>query len=91
MGHGNRLADISREDSLAIARDATPAPITPKGEAGFAPGDAVAVKFHDANTPVLKGALVSIDLRGLTLKPSGSELGDIHLHMPHSVGALSKA
>lgn len=91
LGHGKRLEDIGREESLAIAKAATPAPITPKSEAGFAPGDAVAVKFHDGNTPVLKGTLVSIDLRGLTLKPSGSELGDVHLHMPHSVGALSKA
>jgi hypothetical protein len=65
--------------------------MTPTREAGFAPGDAVSVKFHDANTPLLHGTLVSIDLRGLTLKPSGLELGDIHLHMPHAVGALSKA
>ena len=91
LGHGDRGTDIEREKANAIARDASPAPLAKVGGDGaFAPGDAVSVKFHDANSPLLEGELVSIDLNGLTLKPAQSEVGDIHIHMPHSVGAISK-
>ena len=87
IGHGDRGADVSREDAIAIARGATPAPVAASsGDAGFAPGDAVGFKYHDANSPVLEGTLLRIDERGLTIRPSASALGEINLHMPHSVG-----
>ena len=91
LGHGDRKADVSREDSIAIARSATPAPVTAdSGDGVFAPGDAVGIKFHDANTPVLEGTLLRIDQRSLSLKPDRSEAGDIHIHMPRTIGAVSK-
>jgi len=91
IGHGERQADVSREDAIAIARDAAPARIAyPTGDGAFAPGDAVTVKFHDANSPPLEGTLLSVDQRTLSLKPARSEAGDLHIHMPRSVGALSR-
>jgi hypothetical protein len=91
LGHGQRGSDISREDAIKVAREATPMPVPATGGDGtFAPGDAVAIKFADANSPVLEGVLVRIDLNSLTLKPKSSEAGDLHIHMPRSVGALSK-
>ena len=91
LGHGDRGADIDREEAIAIARGATPAPIAQAGGDGtFAPGDAVSIKYHDANSPVLEGELLNIDLHALSLKPSRSEVGDLHIHMPRSVGAIEK-
>jgi glutathione S-transferase len=91
LGHGQRQADVGREEAIAIARDARPAPIAATtGDGVFAPGDAVSVKFHDANSPPLEGTLLSVDLHGLSLRPAQSEAGEIHIHMPRSVGALSK-
>jgi glutathione S-transferase len=91
LGHGERRADVDRETAITIARDAAPAPITnPSGDGVFAPGDAVAVKFHDANSPPLEGSLLRVDHRTLSLKPTRSEAGDIHIHMPRSLGALSR-
>jgi len=91
LGHGDRGADIDREEAIAIARSATPAPIAQGGGDGtFAPGDAVSIKYHDANSPVLEGELLTIDLHGLSLKPARSEVGDVHIHMPRSVGTIGK-
>ncbi len=91
LGHGNRQGDVSRDESLAIARAATPAPVAAESaDAAFAPGDAVAVKFHDANTPVLEGTLLRVDQRSLSLRRQDPDLGDIHIHMPRTIGALSK-
>ena len=91
LGHGDRQSDVGRQDAIAIARDATPAPIVAvTGDGVFAPGDAVGVKFHDATTPVLAGTLLRIDQRCLSLMPDRSEAGDIHIHMPRTIGAVSK-
>ena len=91
LGHGDRGADIGREEAIAIARSATPAPLVQaRGDGTFAPGDAVSIKYHDANSPVLEGELLSIDLHGLSLKPARVEAGDVHIHMPRSVGAIEK-
>jgi glutathione S-transferase len=91
LGHGKRGPDVGREEALAIAKAATPAPLSTGGsEGGFTAGERVGFRYLDANSPVLEGTLVRIDLRGLTIKPANTELGDIHLHMPHSVGALEK-
>ncbi len=91
LGHGDRGANIEREEAIAVARRATPAPIVQAGGDGdFSPGDPVAIKYHDANSPVLEGNLLSIDLHALSVKPARSELGDIHIHMPRSVGAIEK-
>ena len=91
LGHGDRRADVSREDSLAIARAATPAPVAASSaDAAFAPGDTVGVKFHDANTPVLEGVLLRVDHRSLSLARQDPDLGALHIHMPRTIGALSK-
>ena len=91
LGHGKRGADVERAAAISIARSAQPAPLAKAaGDGNFVPGDAVRVKFHDANTPALEGELRHIDLRGLTLRPTQSEVGELHIHLPHSVGALGK-
>jgi glutathione S-transferase len=91
LGHGRRGPDMDREAANAITAESTPAPVVSVGGDGaFSPGDKVSVKFHDANTPLLKGELLRIDLHSLSLKPERSEFGDIHIHLPHSVGALQQ-
>jgi glutathione S-transferase len=91
LGHGDRGADVTREEAIAVARSASPLPVVPAGGDGtFAPGDAVSIKYHDANTPVLEGALLSIDLHALSLRPARSDVGDLNIHMPRSAAAIDK-
>jgi len=91
LGHGDRGPDVGREDAIAVAAAARPAPVLAAGGDGtFSPGEAVSIRFHDANSPPLQGELLQIDLYGLTLKPAVSEAGDVHIHMSRSVGAISK-
>ena len=91
LGHGKRAVDVERDAAIAIARAAQPAPLpSASGDDAFTPGDAVSVKFFDANTPALAGTLLHIDRRGLSLAPARAELGQVHIHLPHSVGAVSR-
>jgi hypothetical protein len=91
LGHGARGADIERETAITVARDAGPRPIARGGGDGdFAPGEAVSVKFHDASTPPLEGELLRVDLHSLSLRPALSEAGEIHVHMPRSVGTIAR-
>ncbi len=91
LGHGQREADVDREAAIAIAEGSIPAPIVQTGSDGtFAPGDAVAVKLHDANSPRLVGELLRVDLNSFSIKPNRSEPGQIHIHMPRSAGSLEK-
>ena len=91
IGHGDRGADVGREEAISIAHGAVPAPLTRVGGDGtFAPGDAVSIKYHDANSPTLEGELLSIDLHGLSLKPTLSQLPNVHIHLPRSVGDIRK-
>jgi glutathione S-transferase len=91
LGHGQRGSDLDREAADSLAAESTPAPIArAAGDGTFSPGDRVSVKFQDANSPLLEGELLRIDLNSLSLKPERSECGDIHIHMPRSVGALQK-
>jgi glutathione S-transferase len=91
LGRGERAADIGRDDAIAVARNATPAPVAPgAGDGVFAPGDAVSIRYHDANSPLLEGELLSIDLHGLSLKPTRSDGAAVHIHMPRSVGEVSR-
>ena len=91
LGHGERGADVSDEDAIAIAKAASPAPIGKASSADdFSAGDKVRIKFHDANSAPLDGTLLSIDLRTLSLRPAASECGEINIHMPRAVGAISR-
>ncbi len=91
IGHGERGADIGRDQARAIAQSATPAPLVKaRGDGTFAPGDAVSIRYHDANSPPLEGELLSIDLNGLSLKPTRSEMGNVHIHMPRSAGEVRR-
>jgi hypothetical protein len=91
LGRGDRTADIEREEAIAIARSAAPAPIAQTaGDGTFAPGDAVSIKYHDANSPPLEGRLVQINLHELSMKPSPPHSGNVHVHMPRSVGDVRR-
>lgn len=92
IGHGERHADVDRETAIILAKTAQPkAPAPPTTDSGFKPGDPVQVKYLDANTPVLIGELKSIDARGLTIRPRGGEVGDINIHLPHTIATLTHA
>ncbi len=91
IGHGVRGADVGREEAIAIANSAKPAPLaTAGGDGSLAPGDAVSIRYHDANSPPLEGELLSIDLHRLSLRPKLPELADMHIHMPRSVGDIRR-
>ena len=92
IGHGPRGDEVTPDEAIAIARSATPAPIRPGGGAeDVRAGDRVRFKYHDANTPVLEATAVRADARGLTLRPSAAELGELHLHLPRAIGAFVDA
>ena len=91
LGHGDRGAGVERQEAIAITRSAAPAPIAQAaGDGTFAPGDFVSIKYHDANSPPLEGTLAHIDLHGLSIKPSGPHVGNVHIHMPRSVGEVHR-
>jgi hypothetical protein len=91
LGHGDRGADVDPDEAIAIARAATPAPGPPSGDDGiFRAGDAISVRYHDANTPRLEGEIRQIDLHSLTMAPARSMVGEVHMHMPRSVGAIER-
>jgi glutathione S-transferase len=92
IGHGRRGGDVAPEEAIAIARTATPAPVRSGGGSDdVSPGDRVRFRFHDANTPVLDATVVRADARRLSVWPQASEAGDLRLHFPRAIGALSRA
>lgn len=91
LGHGARGVDVAPLDAIALARASMPAAVVPAGDGAFQPGARVRFRFADANSPVLEGELLRVDLRGLTLRPDAGELGGLNIHMPHEIGVLALA
>ncbi|MFT6490912.1 MAG: glutathione S-transferase [Parvibaculaceae bacterium] len=86
IGHGNRT-EMSREESLAIAHDATSItrPQTdPHEPNGLVPGDAVTIMADDYGQDPIQGELVTSNAHEIAIKRTTDELGDVVIHFPRA-------
>ena len=91
VGHGCRGEDVSREEAIAIARAATPAPLERKSvHADLPSGTAIRLSYNDANTPPLDAVLLAADHQFMSVSPATSQVGDLVIHMPYSTARISK-
>jgi len=91
VGHGQRGDDISREDAIAIARAAAPAPLEHTSvHADLPSGTAIRLSYNDANTPPLDAVLLAADHQFISVRPATSQVGDLVIHMPYSTARISK-
>lgn len=86
IGHGNRT-EMSREESLAIAHDATS--ITrpqadPHEPNGLVPGDAVTIMADDYGQDPIQGELVTSNAHEIAIKRTTDELGEVVIHFPRA-------
>lgn len=90
-GHGRRGEDVSREEAIAIARAATPAPLEQKSvHADLPTGTAIRLSYYDANTPPLDATLLAADYQFISVRPAESQVGNIVIHMPYSTARITK-
>lgn len=91
VGHGRRGEDISREEAIAIARAATPAPLRQHSvHADLPPGTAIRLSYHDANTPPLDAVLLAADYQFIAVRPAVSQVGEVVIHMPYSTARITR-
>ena len=86
IGHGNRM-EMSREESLAIARDSTSTAIAqtdPHEPNGLAPGDKVTIMADDYGRDPIQGELVTSNAHEIAIKHTTDELGDVVIHFPRA-------
>jgi glutathione S-transferase len=91
IGHGLRLADVSRETAIGIARDSTPRHTTGVSlRDDMQPGDTLRIAYNDANTPPLTATLLAADHQGVSVRPLGLVLNNIVIHMPFSTARITR-
>jgi glutathione S-transferase len=86
IGHGTRK-EMSREDALDIARDATSTEkphADPEEPNGFKPGDAVTVGADDYGKDRIAGELISSSSQHVAIKRSDPRVGEVVLHFPRA-------
>jgi glutathione S-transferase len=84
VGHGS-LSELSAEDAVAVARDATPAdlPDEPFSEPnGFQAGQPVTISAVDYGTDPVEGELVFAGMEELILRREDERAGVVHVHFP---------
>ncbi|WP_417776142.1 glutathione S-transferase family protein [Stutzerimonas xanthomarina] len=84
VGHGS-LSELSAEQAVAIAREATPAelPDEPFSEPnGFQVGQAVTISAVDYGTDPVEGELVFAGVEELILRREDERAGVVHVHFP---------
>jgi len=84
VGHGS-LSELSPEEAVSIARDATPAelPDEPFSEPkGFEAGQAVTISAVDYGTDPVEGELVFAGVEELILRREDERAGVVHVHFP---------
>ncbi|MCZ6823451.1 MAG: glutathione S-transferase family protein [Deltaproteobacteria bacterium] len=84
IGHGER-SELEAKDAIAIARDASPAPI--EGEAaplpdGLAYGDAVVVLPEETGSGVVAGQLVPSPVHEIAIRRRSERAGELVIHFP---------
>jgi glutathione S-transferase len=76
---------LDAKAALAIARDSTPAALSPSRTAdmsGRKPGESVIVAADDYGRDPVAGELLSIDEQAIVIRRRDAELGDLHVHFP---------
>lgn len=84
IGHGHR-SEISREESLDIARAASPMPPLPSvtdDPLGLVPGQQVVVAADDYGRDPMTGELTSIGIDHITIRRTDPRVGEVALHFP---------
>ncbi len=86
IGHGQRGADISREDAIALAQNSTPAPTSGTSLRPDLPvGCTCTIAYNDANTPPLTATVVAATHQHITVRPVNATT---HLHMPFTTARI---
>jgi glutathione S-transferase len=87
IGHGQRGADISREDAIALARNSVPAPTSGESLRPDLPvGCTCTIAYNDANTPPLTATIVAATHQHITVRPVNATT---HLHMPFTTARIT--
>ncbi|WP_296131275.1 glutathione S-transferase family protein [Pseudomonas sp. Ga0074129] len=84
FGHGS-FSEMSGEDAVAIARDATPAALPDAALAdpnGFTLGQQVAISAIDYGVDAVEGELVFSGSEELILRREDPRAGTVHVHFP---------
>ena len=84
FGHGS-FSDMSSEEAISIARDATPAALPSAALAdpnGFAVGQQVAISAIDYGVDAVEGELVFSGSEELILRREDPRAGTVHVHFP---------
>ncbi|MGE8362675.1 glutathione S-transferase family protein [Pseudomonas sp.] len=84
FGHGTP-SELSSEEAIGIARDATPAPLPQEDFVdpnGFVPGQQVAICAIDYGVDPVEGELVFSGREVLTLRREDPRAGTVHVHFP---------
>ncbi|TAJ26445.1 MAG: glutathione S-transferase family protein [Reyranella sp.] len=83
IGHGRRT-DITADEALAIARDATPAPPRPSSpqDGDPMPGQSARVRPNDNARDWVEGQVTYIDADEIALLRQDPEVGDVTVHFP---------
>ena len=81
IGHGQR-SEVPRAEALAIARDASPEPLSDNLKADALIGQQVAVSADDYGRDQVSGTLVGASEHQLTVLRTDPDLGRIAVHFP---------
>jgi hypothetical protein len=83
FGHG-AFAPLDAKEALAIAHDASPAPVSARSRdpTGLGHGEKVVVAANDYGCDPVAGELLSIDEDAIILRRQEPAVGVVHLHFP---------
>lgn len=92
FGHGT-YSELSAEDAIAIAKEASPAPLPDERFEdlnGLKAGDRVAISAVDYGVDPVQGELVFAGVEALILKRVDERAGEVHVHFPRVGFAVVK-
>ncbi len=81
IGHGERH-EMTADEAIAVARDATPQPAGGSIEAPFRAGQAVLVRTEGANDLPVAGTLLHYDEDGISVARESAAAGSVAVHFP---------
>lgn len=86
LGHGERQ-ELSAEEALVIARDATPAGgdrVDERDPLGLRRGDPVRITSQDYGAVPVEGVLESLTVSEVALRRHGKRVGEVVVHFPRT-------
>lgn len=92
LGHGVPTP-LSAEAAIDLAAAHAPAAVARSvaPDAGFDPGQPVAVSQAGSNDPPVEGKLVALDAQGIVLHRHHGRAGDLHVHFPREGQRIAAA